>query len=317
MQSRIRTADYTHFRFLATATAETPTTIVSVPVNNIVDNFSWNKGRHNFQFGGNWRLIHQNNSTNANSFSMGSSNPYWLGGVAPDFGDVSEGFGNSYLIAYANLVGTVPEVTDVITTRSPPPVRPTCLPMARRWKSTSSPMSSSGTFRTPGVHPEAHSDLRLSPHDPPDPTRNQRSAGRPNHRHPYLVPAAPDCRLTRPDLRTGSPLSPSGPYYNKPGYWPKNKLDIAPRIAVAYSPDPRTSIRGGFGLYFDHYGEALVNIFSQQGSFGLSSQVTNPASKFQTKTLPASTVTPPPCPLTMESRLTLSRSRMRRTKAML
>ena len=54
------TGDYVDFRFMSTATAETRTTITSVPVNNIVDNLSWTKGKHSLQFGGNWRLVHQN-----------------------------------------------------------------------------------------------------------------------------------------------------------------------------------------------------------------------------------------------------------------
>ena len=41
------------------ATAETRTTNVSVPVNNVVDNFTiWSKGNHTFGLGGNWRLVH-------------------------------------------------------------------------------------------------------------------------------------------------------------------------------------------------------------------------------------------------------------------
>ncbi len=70
-----------------------------------------------------------------------------------------------------------------------------------------------------------------------------------------------------PDLS----FAPNGPFYGKPGYWPKQKNNFAPRLSFAYSPDTKTSIRAGFGLYYDHYGEALVNTFSQQGSFGLSS----------------------------------------------
>jgi hypothetical protein len=46
---------------------------------------------------------------------------------------------------------------------------------------------------------------------------------------------------------------------------------------VAYAPNPRTSIRAGAGLYFDHFGQALVNSFDQNGSFGMASSVSNPA----------------------------------------
>ena len=283
----LQTADYVHFRFLATEQAETSTSIVSVPVNNIVDNFSWTKGRHNLQFGGNWRLVHQNNSTNASSYNIGSSNPYWLGGVAPDYGDVSNGFGNSYLIAYANLVGTVPDVTDNYNYKITSPTSATVLadgvPLAKRfvanefeyylqdsWRATPNLTLTFGLRHTLLQTPHETTGQQIAPTIDTNTWYMQRGA------------SAGQGQIYEPDLE----FSPSGPYYNKPGYWPKNRHDFAPRVAFAYSPNPNTSIRGGFGLYFDHYGEALVNIFSQQGSFGLSSSVTNPASKYQTETAP-------------------------------
>jgi hypothetical protein len=48
-------------------------------------------------------------------------------------------------------------------------------------------------------------------------------------------------------------------------------------LAVVYSPDTKTTIRAGFGIFFDHYGEQLVNTFDEQGSFGTSSSISNPA----------------------------------------
>jgi hypothetical protein len=40
----------------------------------------------------------------------------------------------------------------------------------------------------------------------------------------------------------------------------------------------KTSIRGGFGIVYDHFGTALVDTFDQNGSFGLNTVVSNPAS---------------------------------------
>ena len=51
-------------------------------------------------------------------------------------------------------------------------------------------------------------------------------------------------------------------------------------MAIAYAPDRKTSIRAGAGIYYDHYGQSLINIFDQNGSFGLSTSVTNPAGQF-------------------------------------
>ena len=89
-------------------------------------------------------------------------------------------------------------------------------------------------------------------------------------------------QIYEPDLD----FAPNGPFYHKPGYWPKSKDDFAPRFAVAWSPDPKTSVRAGFGMFYDHYGQSLISIFDQNGSFGLSSQITNPAAQFTTQTSP-------------------------------
>jgi len=72
-------------------------------------------------------------------------------------------------------------------------------------------------------------------------------------------------------------FSPNGPANHAPGLWSKQKTNFAPRLAIVYAPNEKTSIRSGFGLYFDHYGEGIVNTFDQFGSFGLNNSVTNPA----------------------------------------
>src|SRR5207237_9666629 len=49
-------------------------------------------------------------------------------------------------------------------------------------------------------------------------------------------------------------FAPSGQGRGGKPYWPINKDNFAPRIAVAYSPDSKTSVRGGIGMYYDHFG---------------------------------------------------------------
>ena len=49
------------------------------------------------------------------------------------------------------------------------------------------------------------------------------------------------------------------PAVGQPGYWPKQKLNLAPRLSIAYSPDSKTSIRAGAGIYY-----AFENIASGQ-----------------------------------------------------
>ena len=73
-------------------------------------------------------------------------------------------------------------------------------------------------------------------------------------------------------------FTPAGKANNEPGFWAKQKTNIAPRLSVVYAPDSKTSIRAGGGMYYDHFGEALTSRFSRLGSFGLSSQFESPAS---------------------------------------
>jgi hypothetical protein len=74
----------------------------------------------------------------------------------------------------------------------------------------------------------------------------------------------------------------------KPGYYNWDYHDVGPRISFAYSPEPswgwlkklvgegdKTVVRGGFGIVYDRIGAGLLSSFDQQGSFGLSTNLTN------------------------------------------
>ncbi|HZD47602.1 MAG TPA: TonB-dependent receptor, partial [Silvibacterium sp.] len=289
------TGVYTDFRFFDPLTADAPgdrDTIYSVPVNNIVDNLSWSKGKHTLQFGGNWRLVHLNNGTNGNSFDSATSNPYWLGGSPPDpttigAPPVDGGFQNSYVIAYANLVGTIPQITAQQNYAVTSPTSGTLLPegafINRDFKANEFEWYVQDSWRVlPNL--TLTFGLRQSILQTPWETHGQQVAPTVDTHSWYMQreAAALQGQVFEQDLT----FAPNGPFYHKPGYWPKQKDNFAPRLAVAYSPDPKTSIRIGFGIFFDHYGEALVNTFSQQGSFGLSSALSNPAGVFNSETSP-------------------------------
>jgi len=275
----VATGDFVDFRFMSTPTAETRTTATTVPVNNIVDNLSWTKGKHSLQFGGNWRLIHQNHSSDNTTWQGASTNPYWIGGNPPQPVDpVSNGFSNSYEIAFANLVGTVPSLTNSYNYHVDSATSGSLLPdgayLQRHFKANEFEWYVQDAWRvksnltvTLGVR---HSILQT-----PYETSGQQVAPTIDTHAWYLgrEAAAQQGQVSEPDLQ----FAPAGPHYNEPGFWPKQKDNFAPRLAVAYSPDAKTSIRAGAGIYFDHYGESLVNIFDQNGSFGISSTVTNPA----------------------------------------
>jgi len=280
--SGVGSGDYVDFRFMSSPTAETRTSVTAVPVNNIVDNMSWTKGNHTLQFGFNWRLIHQNHSSDGNSFNEATTNPYWLHGNPPYPGgsssNVSTGFLNSYEIAFANLVGTVPQVNDVFNYKLTSATSGTALAdgafLNRHFITNEYEGYAQDAWR---VQPSLiiTFGLRYTLLDTPYEANGQEVAPTIDTHTWYLQreQAAQSGQIYEPDLT----FAPAGSYYNKPNYWPRQDDNLAPRLALAYSPDTKTSIRMGAGIYYDHYGEALVNQFDQNGSFGMSSSISNPA----------------------------------------
>jgi len=277
---------------MTTSTAETRTTLATVPVNNVVDNFNWNKGNHDFQFGANWRLIHQNRISDANSYNSASSNPYWLGGTPPDPSTITglpvdPGFEDSYVIAYANLVGTVPSVTNQYNYDLGNSASGILLAdgtaIARHfsanefeyylqdaWKPRPNLTITFGIRHTLLQTPWETHGQEVTPTISTDAWYKQRDA------------AAQAGQIYEPELT----FAPAGKFYGKPGFWPMSKDNIAPRIAIAWAPTGRTTVRAGAGIYYDHFGEATVNLFDQGGSFGLSGSVTDPAATFTSENAP-------------------------------
>lgn len=110
-----------------------------------------------------------------------------------------------------------------------------------------------------------------------------------------------------------------GPKNNGPGLWNWDHKDFSPRVAVAWAPDTgdgwaskilgkkdQFSIRGGYSIMYDHFGIPIVNSFDQHGSFGLSTDLGNPAGVVSPANAPRFTCLtpgtsgqsclPPPCP---------------------
>ena len=279
----VGSGDYVDFRFLSTPTAETRTTIASVPVNNIVDNFNLIKGKHNIEIGVNWRLVHQNRISDSSSYNGASTNPYWLKGNPPDpsslgLNPVDGGFGNSYAIAYANLIGTVPSVSLTSNYLVTSPTSATLLAdgatISRHYKANEYEGYAQDSWRAlPNL--TITYGLRYTLLQTPYETTGQQVSPTIDTHAWYLQreSAAQQGQVYEPDLQ----FQPSGKFYNKPGFYPENKNNIAPRLSIVYAPDAKTSIRAGAGLYYDHFGEGLINTYDQNGSFGLGSTVTNQA----------------------------------------
>ena len=308
--SGLGVGSYTDVRFIASPTAETRNSIRIVPINNITDTFNISKGAHSIQFGGTWRLIHNNSFTDANSYNTGSTNPQGLStaglpspaSLGSSYPAVAASFASNYLNAYGNLVGAQSSLTQNVNYAvSPGGATGSLLPVGAiipryfinnefeyygqdSWRATARLTVTFGL---------RHTILQV-----PYESRGQ-SAAPTLDTHAFFQARANAAALGQ----VYEPLisfAPNGPIYGKPGYWSKQKANIAPRVAFAYALDSKTSLRAGAGLYYDHFGQGVINGFNQKGSFGLASSIPSQLGKLTSENAPrfTSRTTLPSIPIT-------------------
>ncbi|SPE44124.1 conserved exported hypothetical protein [Candidatus Sulfotelmatobacter sp. SbA7] len=297
----INTQDYITFRGLDdTQALASPTILTNVPVHNFIDDVSWTKGKHTLQFGTNWRLIHNNRQSNADNVSYGNSNLYWLypsyisnqgvsldPGINASFPLVDTAFGDSYDFAAMDVAGIISEVfTEANQNKLGQQIQNGQL-VPRHFQNFEGEMYLQDKWNvTPNL--VVTYGLRYSLLQPPfENTGNQVAPTVDMHQwFTNRWQNAEQGNVVQPDLTFALSGKANG---GKP-YWAWDYKNLAPRFAIAYSPHAasgfwhslfggtgKSSIRAGYGLYFDHFGEGVVNTFDRNGSWGLTSTFSNPA----------------------------------------
>ncbi|HUO24848.1 MAG TPA: carboxypeptidase-like regulatory domain-containing protein [Candidatus Aquilonibacter sp.] len=281
------------------------TTLTNVPVHNLVDDVSWTKGTHTIQFGTNWRFIHNNRQSNFDNVSYGETNLYWLNpsfiageGVSLDpsvdptgtFPLVDENFGTSYSFAAMQVAGIISQVYTEANQNKQGQQIPNGELVPRHFQNFEGEMYLQDKWSvTPNL--VVTYGLRYSLLQPPfENTGNQVAPTIDMHQwftNRWQNQLNGD--VVQPDLT----FDLSGKANNGKPYWNWDYKNVAPRFAVAYSPHAdggfwhkvfgdagKSSIRAGYGIYFDHFGEGVVNTFDKNGSWGLTSAFSNPASVY-------------------------------------
>jgi hypothetical protein len=304
---------YANFYNISPLYAETRTTLVDIPVHNILDDVTWTHRAHTIQLGANYRMILDHHRSDNSSYSYGYTNAYALAdaGIANtgqsfdpvEFGYpvVAGSFANSYNFAMGNLAGLL----DLVTTQSNYQISPggsmaSLLPagamLDREFKNNEFEYYLQDSWRiqrritlTFGVrHTLLQTPFEIHGQQA-QPTADIDQWFRTRGQQAALG------NSVQPDLS----FAPSGQARGLKAYWPMQKGNVAPRIAVAFSPGvahgfwhalfggaEQNSIRAGYGIYYDHYGEGIVNLFDQYGSFGLSESITNPTNLLTPATSP-------------------------------
>jgi hypothetical protein len=312
-QGGLNNQDYNTLRGLddtqALNATDTPSIFTNVPVHNFIDDVSWTKGKHTIQFGTNWRLIHNNRESNAQNLSYGYANLYWMSpsfisnqgvsldpGLNPDFPLVDPAFGSSYDFAAVQLAGLMSQVYTVTNQDKNANQIPNGSLVPRHFHNFEGEMYLQDKWNvTPNL--TITYGLRYSLLQPPyEADGNQVSPTLDMHQwFENRITNMYNGVVDQPPITFGL----SGQANGKKPYWGWNYNDVAPRFAIAYAPHAddgfwhsilgdkgKSSIRVGYGIYYDHFGEGVVNTFDRQGSWGLTTTISNPAGVLGVDTTP-------------------------------
>jgi hypothetical protein len=281
-----------------------------VPVHNIVDDVSWVKGKHTWQFGFNISILRNPQGNNNNSFTSASDNPSWLDTASlantgapghfdpacsvtagacsgPAYPAVDSGFGNNYDYPMGALIGMVPQVNAQYNYTHSGSTLPDGASVSRRFADDGWEMYLQDQWKikpnltlTLGIRyslfspPWETNGLQVTPSESLSTYFQDRAQGMLQG-----TPASAACCLS---------FGLGGPANHAPGFYDWDTKDFGPRVAFAWSPkmqsgmggalfgtNGQTTIRGGFGMVYDRLGPALLATFDANGSFGLSTTLTN------------------------------------------
>jgi len=266
---------------------------VNVPVNNLQDDVTWTKGKHTLQFGGNWRILYDNRLSDTANYFSASSNPSWLAnsgiaGTGQDldpaafgFPDVDGSFHNAYNFPVGALTGIIAEVDTLYNQDKTGAVIPEGTLIPRHYKANEFEWYVQDQWRLKS-NLTVTLGLRHTLLQTPYETNGQQAAPSVSMHDWFGQRQA--AMFAGQTYNAPISFDVSGKANGGKPYWNWDYTDFAPRFAIAYSPNiwqkifggpGKTSIRAGYGKYYDHFGEGIVNSFDQNGAFGLTTSITN------------------------------------------
>ena len=288
-----QTSSYLDFRGLDPLYPDTPNLTRIVPVHTFREDMSWMTGKHQFRFGGSVLLVDNSRSNFLNSWHYGVVNASTLQGSGAELNaplpDLDVIFRTSYRWAMANVLGLVSQVDSKYNYNKDGSALPQGAPVDRNFAQEQYELYFSDSWRlSPALTLTAGLRWSLMP-----PVHEK------NGLQVSPVPSIGEWFNTRGQLmQQGQSQADAGQIEyvladdprGRPLY-PYHKKNFAPRVSLAYSPQAndgfwgklfggpgRTSIRAGFGMFYDNYGQGIVRFFDTY-SLGLSSTIPSPPSQ--------------------------------------
>jgi len=268
------------------------------PLNNIVDDLTWTKGRHTISAGVNFRFNRNYISTLTSAFPLYAYGATELIGLGEDIDNSVSGYLNNAQLANptavtnasAMLLGMLNDVFVTYQYNRAGQVLPQGTPQQRTFKSQSYAGYIGDSFH---VNRELtlNYGLRYENFRPPyeanglqvDTTvpLNQYLAERAG----LQLQGVPANQM--PNFSLSYALN--GPANGKASWWKPDNLNFAPRFGLAFAPNDRQGVLGklfgksgafrvGGALAYDQFGNDLIVNFDQYGSLGLSNPTNFPDS---------------------------------------
>jgi len=281
-----------------------------LPLHNFVDDFTWTKGTHSFQFGTSIKIARNPRTSflHSNTLALGTTNwtsPIGFAGTTSTLDPTNVGApepvtATQYDRPLLSLYGMISDVVANYNLDHNGNVVPgvpcpggTCgAPVNRRYGLNSYEFYGQDTWR---IKPNLTLTygLRWSFFPAPWETNGLQASTT----FGLGTQFAENVRNMNQGIGYGAmgsiDFSPSGPANNGPGFYPLEKTDWSPRISIAYSPrfdsgplrkifgdNDKTVIRAGFSRVYDRAGFALINSFDQIGSAGFSTTLQNTCCTF-------------------------------------
>jgi Carboxypeptidase regulatory-like domain len=290
----------------------------TTPTTNITDDFSWIKGNHSLGFGTNLRMVRNNRENFTNSFDNGITNQSFYSGSGNVLSNpinanlphltglpvgtvIDSSFVTPTRHAFAALIGRLSQYTANFNFNVDGTPLPVNAPVIRSfateeldlygqdvWKmrdnltltyglryGLSRPVYERNGFQTtPNIGLEEYLQRRFAAAE-----QGQ------NFDEPLTVNLA-------------------GPVHNKPGFYSLDKNNFQPRVAVAWSPafktgwlaslfgrEKESTIRGGFAITNDYFGQALAVNFDGNNTLGFNPSITPSANTFNVTNRPGPLIT--------------------------
>jgi hypothetical protein len=287
-------SQYTLFRGYSTIYGTSTGTTRIIPVHTFADDLSWNKGTHSIRIGGTYRYISNQSLSYGHSYNTGTTNPSVISGSGADITPTSLGVSSStktsYQYAEGALLGIVASATGNYNYLTDGTLLPTGAPVARNFVSNEGEGYITDSWKIKRNFTVTYG-FRLSFFPAPHEANGQQiSSNIPIGEWANTRGQLANEGLSQMGAGLITYVLPQRPIYPM-------MIDPAPRVSLAWSPEGnglmkkltggagKTSVRAGFGLYYDDVGQPLVQTFSNT-AFGLSSTISTPPNVLPSSQLP-------------------------------